>query len=225
MSHISTSLLPAQHPGGACTYLKQFPAGFPLPSGVFLLLDMQTCMHRHGEFFVIQHHSVSYRFAVEAQFLYHRLYTAPAMPSVKIKELPIILIKPKIKIAIPILTKIHIPYRHSGTGNTNHYSKPEENPPDSGNVQVALGTPRLTHVYKFPLVFPRSDIISLEEEMLFIPWPSDAESYLNTVWTKYLLGLSSGLSYLLSATHLCTPGFWFLPLFLLPAPTLQLLCC
>lgn len=79
-------------------------------------------MHTHGEFFVIQHHFASYKFAVEAQFPYHRSHTAPEMPTVKIKELPIILIKPKIKIVISILIKIHIPYWHSGTGNTNHYS-------------------------------------------------------------------------------------------------------
>lgn len=59
----------------------------PPPAGAFLLLGMRTCMHPRGDFFGIQHHLVSYEFAVEMQFLYHKLYAAPEMLSVKIKEL------------------------------------------------------------------------------------------------------------------------------------------
>ncbi|OPJ75656.1 hypothetical protein AV530_011852 [Patagioenas fasciata monilis] len=59
----------------------------PLPAGVFLLLDASTHAHPHGDFFLIQHHFVSYEFATEAQFLYCRLYIAPERLSVMIKEL------------------------------------------------------------------------------------------------------------------------------------------
>lgn len=103
---------------------------WPLPTGVCLLLDTCARTHPHGDFFVIQHHVVCDEFAVETWFLYRRLCTAPETLSVKIKDLYIILIKPKIKILILILMKVYNPYCHSGNGNTNTYSKPEANPSD-----------------------------------------------------------------------------------------------
>ena len=85
----STSLLPGQHPGStlqagwyACTNLKQLPTApvcWCSPPLGYTYMCPPTC--------VTQHHFVSYESAVEAQFLYQRLYTAPEMLSVKIKEL------------------------------------------------------------------------------------------------------------------------------------------
>lgn len=79
----------------------------------------------------------------------------------------------------------------------------------------------------FHFVFLLNDI-SLEEEQLFIPWPTDSESHLNIVWTKYLLGLQlgSGLSFLLSAPTLSTStspsSVLLVPIY--PLITLSLAC-